>query len=59
MKFAKLRGGFEKVFSWYYKDLHGFYLGLTQHAISIKEGMKLVRKKQGPNKSVFKETCQK
>jgi hypothetical protein len=29
MSFAKLLGGFEKVFSLYYKDLHGFYPSLT------------------------------
>jgi hypothetical protein len=29
MRFSKLLGGFQKVFSWSYKDLHGFDPGLT------------------------------
>jgi hypothetical protein len=59
MKFAKLLGGFQKAFAWSYKHLRGFDPGLTQHVIPIKEGMKPARKKQGPNKSAFKATCQK
>jgi hypothetical protein len=42
MKFSKLLGGFQDVFSWYYEDIHGFDPGLIQHAIPIKEGMKPV-----------------
>jgi hypothetical protein len=59
VKFSKLLGGFQRVFSWSYKDLRGFDPGLTQHAIPIKEGMKIARQKQGPNNSAFKATCQK
>jgi hypothetical protein len=59
MKFANILGGFQKVFSWYYKDLHGFDHGITRHAIPIKEGMKLARQKQGPINSAFKATFQR
>ena len=59
MKFAKLLGGFQKLFSWYYKDLHGFDPGIIRSAIPIKEGMKPVRKKQRPINSTFKETFQR
>jgi hypothetical protein len=48
MKFAKLLGEFQDVFAWSYEDLRGFDPGLIQHAILIKEGIKLVRKKQKP-----------
>jgi hypothetical protein len=48
MKFSKLLGEFNNVFSWYYEDLHGFDPGLIQHAIIIKEAIKPVRKKQRP-----------
>jgi len=46
MKYAKLLGEFQDVFSWYYEDLRVFDPGITHHAIPIKEGIKLVRKKQ-------------
>ena len=48
MKFAKILGEFQDVFSWYYKDLRGFDPSLIQHAIPIKEGIKPVRQKQRP-----------
>jgi hypothetical protein len=48
MKFAKLLGEFQYVFSWSYEDLRGFDPGLIQHSIPIKEGIKPVRKKQRP-----------
>jgi hypothetical protein len=44
-KFAKLLAEFQDVLAWYYEDLHGFDPSLIQHAIPIKEGIKLVRKK--------------
>jgi hypothetical protein len=59
MKFAKLLGEFEDVFSWYYEDLRGFDLGLIQHAIPIKEGMKLVRKKQIPINPTLEATIRR
>jgi hypothetical protein len=43
MKFAKLLGEFQDVFSWSYEDIRGFYPDLIQHAIRIKEGIKPVR----------------
>jgi hypothetical protein len=36
------------VFAWSYADLCGFYLGIVQHAIPIKENTKLVRQRQRP-----------
>jgi hypothetical protein len=48
MKFSKILGEFQDVFSWSYEDLRGFDPGLIQHAILIKEGIKLVRKKKRP-----------
>ena len=55
MKLAKLLGRFQDVFAWSYEGLHGFDHGLTQHAIPIKEGMKLVRQKLKPINSAFKK----
>ena len=43
MKFSELLGEFQDVFAWSYEDLHGFDLGLIQHAIPIKEDIKPVR----------------
>jgi hypothetical protein len=59
MKFSKLLGGFQKVFSWSYKDLRGFDPSLTRHVIPINEGMKPARKKQGPIDFAFKATFQR
>ena len=59
MKFAKLLGEFQDVFSWSYEDLHGFDPGLIQHAIPIKEGIKLVRKKQRPINLALEATIRK
>jgi hypothetical protein len=46
LKFTKLLGEFQYVFSRYYEDLHVFDPALIQHAIPIKEGIKPVRQKQ-------------
>jgi hypothetical protein len=46
MKFSKLLGELQNVFSWSYEGLRGFDPGLIHHTIPIKEGMKPVRKKQ-------------
>jgi hypothetical protein len=46
MKFSKLLSEFEYVFAWSYEGLCGFDLSLIQHAISIMEGIKPVRKMQ-------------
>jgi hypothetical protein len=59
MKFAKLLGGFQKVFAWSYKDLRGFDTGLIQSDILIKEGMKPARQKQIPVNSSFKANFQR
>jgi hypothetical protein len=48
MKFSKLLGEFQDVFAWSYEDIRGFDPALIHHAIPIKEGIKLVRKKQIP-----------
>jgi hypothetical protein len=48
MKFSRLLGKFQDDFAWSYEDLCGFDPDLIQHAIPIKEGIKLVRKKQRP-----------
>jgi hypothetical protein len=47
MKFAKLLGEFQVVFSWSYEDLRGFDPDSIRHAIPIKEGM-LGKKKYLP-----------
>jgi hypothetical protein len=45
LKFTELLSEFQDVFSWSYEDLRGFDPALIQHAIPIKEGIKLVRQK--------------
>jgi hypothetical protein len=45
LKFTKLLGEFQYVFSWSYEDIHGFYPTIIQHSIPIKEGIKPLRKK--------------
>jgi hypothetical protein len=45
LKFTKLLGEFQDVFAWSYEDIRGFDPTIIQHAIPIKEGIKLVRKK--------------
>jgi len=56
LKFARLLGEFQDVFSWSYEDLCDFYCSLIQHAIPIKEGIKPIRKKQRPINLVLEET---
>ena len=56
MKFVEIRGEFQDVFAWYYEDLRGFDLGIIQHSIPIKEGIKPIRKKQIPINPAPKET---
>jgi hypothetical protein len=48
VKFSKPVGEFQDAFAWSYEDLRGFDLGLIQHAMPIKEGIKPIRKKQIP-----------
>jgi hypothetical protein len=45
MKFAKILGKFQDVFSWSYEDPSGFDTSLIQQDIPIKEGIKPSRKK--------------
>jgi hypothetical protein len=59
LKFVRLLGEFQDVFAWSYEDLRGFDPSLIQHAIHIKEGIKLVRKKQRPINPALKETILK
>jgi hypothetical protein len=59
MRFVKLFGGFQNVFSWSYEDIRGFDPSLTQHVIHMKEGMKPARQKQRPTNSAFKATFQR
>jgi hypothetical protein len=48
LRFTKLLGEFQDVFSWSYEDICGFDPSLIWHVIPIKEGIKTVRKKQRP-----------
>jgi hypothetical protein len=59
MKIAKILGGFQEVYAWPYKDLHGFDPGLLQNIIPIKEIMKPVMQEQRSINSAFKETFQR
>jgi hypothetical protein len=47
------------MFAWSYEDLHGFDPALIQHAIPIKEGIKLVRKIQRHINLVLEATIRK
>jgi hypothetical protein len=58
-KFTELLREFQDVFSWSYKDLHGFDPALIQHAIPIKEGIKPVRLKQRPINPSLEATIKK
>jgi hypothetical protein len=58
LKFATLLGEFQDVFSWSYEDFCGFDRALIQHVIPIKEGIKLVRKKQRPINPSLESTIQ-
>jgi hypothetical protein len=59
MKFAKLLGEFQDAFSWSYEDICGFDPSLIQYVIPIKEGIKLVRKKQRPINPALEATIRK
>jgi hypothetical protein len=59
LKFTELLHEFQDVFAWSYEDLRGFDPALIQHAIPIKEGIKLVRKKQRPINPALEATIQK
>jgi hypothetical protein len=59
LKFTKLLREFKYVFSWSYEDIRGFDPDLIQHAIPIKEGIKLVRKKQRPINLALEATIRK
>jgi ribonuclease HI len=59
MKFAELLGEFQDIFSCYYEDLSGFDPSLIQHAIPIKEGIKLGRQKQRPVNPVWEATIRR
>jgi hypothetical protein len=59
LKFARLLGEFQDVFSWSYEDLQFFDPSLIQHAIPTMEGIKPVRKKQIPINPALKETIRK
>jgi len=59
LKFVKLPGEFQDVFSWSYEDLCGFDPDLIQHVIPIREGIKKIRKKQRPINPALKATIRK
>jgi hypothetical protein len=59
MKFSKLLGEFQDVFSWSFEYLRGFDPALIKHAIPIKEGIKPVRKKQRPINPTLEATIRK
>jgi len=50
---------FQDVFFWSYEDLRGFDPSLIQHAIPIKEGIKLVRKRKIPINPELEATIRK
>jgi hypothetical protein len=59
MKFANLLGELQYVFSSSYKDLLGFDIGLIQHFIPLKEGIKPIRQKQIPINPALKATIRR
>jgi hypothetical protein len=59
LKFSRLLGEIQDVFSWSYEDLRGFDPALIQHAIPIKEGIKPVRQKQRPINPALEATIRK
>jgi ribonuclease HI len=59
VKFTKLLREFQDVFAWSYEDLLGFDPTLIQHSITIKEGIKIVRKKQRPINPALEATIRK
>jgi hypothetical protein len=58
-KFTELLREFQDFFAWSYEDLCGFDPALIKHAISIKEGVKSVRKKQRPINLALEATIRK
>jgi hypothetical protein len=59
LKFTQCLSEFQDIFSWSYEDLRGFDLSLIQHVIPIKEGIKLVMKKQKPVNPALEATIRK
>jgi hypothetical protein len=59
VKLTKLLCEFQDVFAWSYKDIRAFDPTLIQHAITIKEGIKPVRKKQRPINPALEATIRK
>jgi hypothetical protein len=59
LKFTEFLSEFQDVFSWSYEDLRGFDPALIQHAIPIKEGIKMVRQKQRPINPALEATIRK
>ena len=59
LKFTNLLRKFQDVFAWSYEDIHGFDPSIIQHAIPIKEGEKLVRKRKIPINPVLGATIRK
>lgn len=50
---------FHNIFSWSYEALHGFDPNVIHHAIPMKEGGNLVRKKQRPMDPTLEATIRK
>jgi hypothetical protein len=59
VKFTELLHEFQDVFAWSYEDLHGFDPTLIQNVIPIKEGGKVVRKRQRPLNLALEATIRK
>jgi hypothetical protein len=59
LKFVKLLGEFQDVFSWSYEDFRGFDPALIQNSIPIKKGIKPVRQKQRPTNPALEATIRK
>ena len=56
LKFIELLIEFQEFFAWSYEYLHGFDPVIIQYSIPIKEGIKLVRKKQIPINLALEKT---
>jgi hypothetical protein len=59
LNFIELLREFQDFFAWYYEDICGFDPSLIKHAIPIKEGIKMVRKKQRPINPTLEATIRK
>jgi hypothetical protein len=59
LRFAKFLAEFQDVFAWSYEDICGFDPSLIHHSIPIKEGIKLVKKRQRPINPALEATIRR